>query len=115
MIDWTGAGKGPRLAPLAVLIWACGLGNDGWSPDRVDSVVAGYRSRVRLRRDELARLGAAMRIRPLVFACWRYRHAVVSGKSPDGREWWMPSDDLVESISARALAAFDQAERPRKR
>jgi Ser/Thr protein kinase RdoA (MazF antagonist) len=109
MIDWTGAGRGPRLAPLAVLIWSCALGKEGWSLDRVDPVVDGYRSRVNLQEDELARLADVMRVRPLIFACSRYRHAVISGKQPDGKEWWMPSDELVESISTRALAAFKRA------
>jgi Ser/Thr protein kinase RdoA (MazF antagonist) len=113
LIDWTGAGRGPRLASLAVLIWSSALGKDGWSLDRVDPVVAGYSSHVRLTEDELTRLGDVMRVRPMVFACWRYRHAVVSGKQPEGTEWWWPSDELVESISARARSAFER--QPEKR
>jgi Ser/Thr protein kinase RdoA (MazF antagonist) len=108
MIDWTGAGRGPRLVPLAVLIWSSALGKEGWALERVDPVVAGYSSHVRLTEDEVARLADVMRVRPLVFACWRYRRAVASGNQPDGTEWWWPSDELVESIAARARAAFER-------
>ena len=108
LIDWTGAGWGPRLAPLAIMIWSCALGNGGWSTERVDPIVAGYRSHVRIGEDELSRLAGVMRVRPLIFACWRYRRAVASGEQPDGTEWWWPSDELVESISTRARAAFER-------
>ncbi len=100
-IDWTGAGRGPRIASLAVLVWSCALTSGGWSPRRVDAVVAGYRAHVRLEEQELSRLAAVMRIRPLVFACWRFRHAVMAGRAPDGSEWWWPDDDMPQAIAAR--------------
>ena len=109
LIDWTGAGRGPRLASLAVLIWASALDKEGWSPERVDAVVAGYGSHVHLRQDELTRLADVMRNRRLVFACWRYRHTVISGKTPDGSEWWLSSDELVEAIAARARTTFQRS------
>jgi thiamine kinase-like enzyme len=90
-IDWTGAGRGPRLASLALLIWSSALDKGGWSPQRVDAIVAGYRTHVQPQEKELSRLNAAMRIRPVVFACWRYRHAILTEKVPDGSEWWLPS------------------------
>jgi Ser/Thr protein kinase RdoA (MazF antagonist) len=105
-IDWTGAGRGPRLAQLAFMIWSGAIGGEGWSGERVDAMVAGYRSRVTLEKEELSRMADAMRVRPLVFACWRYRHAVKSGEVPEGNEWWMPSDELVDAVAARALDAF---------
>jgi len=108
LIDWTGAGRGPRLVSLALLIWSGALNKGGWSRQNVDAMVAGYRSHVELQESELARLADAMRIRPLVFACWRYRYAMISGKPPNGAEWWWPSDVLVEAISARARSAFEK-------
>jgi Ser/Thr protein kinase RdoA (MazF antagonist) len=108
-IDWTGAGRGPRLLPLTVLTWSSALTKDGWEPRRVDAIVAGYRSHVHLQEDELARFADATRISTLVFACWRYRHAMLSGRPPDGPEWWWPSDELIEAVAARARAAFKGA------
>jgi Ser/Thr protein kinase RdoA (MazF antagonist) len=110
VIDWTGAGRGPRIGPLALLIWSSALGEGGWSEERVDAVVEGYRSRVALKKEELERLAGVMRVRPLVFACWRYRHAMLSGKQPDGQEWWWPSDELVEEIAGSAVSAFGRPE-----
>lgn len=107
-IDWAGAGRGPRLSALAMLIWSSAFQGGGWSRQRIDAVVAGYREHIRLEEDELARLAAVMRIRPLVFACWRYRHAVLADKVPDGSEWWWPSDRLVQAIAAAARAAFQR-------
>jgi Ser/Thr protein kinase RdoA (MazF antagonist) len=108
LIDWTGAGRGPRLVSLALFIWSGALNQGGWSRQNVDAMVTGYRSYVKLEQNELARLADAMRIRPYVFACWRYRHAMVSGKPPTGDEWWWPSEGLTQAITARARAAFEK-------
>lgn len=102
LIDWTGAGRGPRVFCLGLALWSCALAGGRWSPTRVDAFAAGYRTHIQLEPDELRRLAGIMRIRPLVFACWRFRHAVRSGRAPSGSEWWWPSERLVEAISARA-------------
>jgi len=106
LIDWTGAGRGPRIASLALLIWAGGLHQGSWSPSRVDAIVAGLRSHIRLEESELDRLAAVMQIRPLVFACMRFRHAVKAGRAPNGTEWWWPGTELSHAIAARACVAF---------
>ncbi len=105
-IDWTGAGCGPRIASLAVLLNSCALQKGGWSPRRVDMVVAGYRSHICLEEEELLRLTGVIRIRPLVFACWRYRRAVLAEHVPDGSEWWWPDEELTQAIATRACDAF---------
>jgi Ser/Thr protein kinase RdoA (MazF antagonist) len=107
-IDWTAAGRGPRIASFAWFLGGAGLPG-GWDPRRVDAIVAGYRSRVRLENDELARLADAMRIRPLYFACWYYRRAIASGRPPTGPgESWCTADDneVTDAIAARARDAF---------
>jgi Ser/Thr protein kinase RdoA (MazF antagonist) len=105
-IDWTGAGRRPRPLPLTILIWSGAMTKDGWEPRRVDAVAAGYRSQVRLQADELARIADVMPVSILIFACWRYRHAMLSGKPPDGTEWWWPSDELTLAVAARARKAL---------
>jgi Ser/Thr protein kinase RdoA (MazF antagonist) len=108
LIDWSGAGRGPRLAGLALLLWVGGLNEGGWSPEYVDAIVAGYREHIQPTGDELTRLADVMRIRPLVHACHIYRRALNGGKSPDGNEWWWPDDLLVAAISNHARAAFER-------
>lgn len=106
LIDWTGAGRGPRLFSLALGIWSCALARGKWSPAHIDAFAAGYRAPIILDPAELERLADVMRIRPLVFACWRFRHAVKAGNLPDGSEWWWPSEPLVEAAAARAQQAL---------
>ncbi len=66
MVDWAGAGKGPRLGSLAFLLYAEGARNLG----RVTRVVAGYRRHVALDEAELSRLAAVMVTRPVVLIAW---------------------------------------------
>jgi Ser/Thr protein kinase RdoA (MazF antagonist) len=106
LIDWTGAGTGPRLSSIAVLIWSSALTGSGWSPEFVDAVVEGLNRRIVIQESELEYLHDAIMIRQLVFAAWRYRHAYVSGVPPDGKEWWWPSEFLTHAISSRAKVTF---------
>jgi Ser/Thr protein kinase RdoA (MazF antagonist) len=99
LVDWTGAGRGPRVASLGVLLSSAG-------PDLalVDAIVAGYVSHVRLEPEELARLPGAVRAFGLVLDCWMATQypqllaTVVSGLA-DKRE-------QAEAIAARARAAL---------
>ncbi len=59
IVDWTGAGRGPRLWSLGFLLWACGHR----SPRLLDAAVSRYRRHVTLEPDELARLAGAIRAR----------------------------------------------------
>ena len=68
VIDWTGAGTGPRAWTLAFLLWAEGARN----LPRVDLVAAGYRRHVRLEPEERRRLPAMMCARPVVLAVWSF-------------------------------------------
>lgn len=106
LIDWTGAGRGPRLFSLALGAWSSALTTGRWSPAHVDAFAAGYRAHISLELEELERLANVMRIRPLVFACWRFRYAVKAGNLPDGSEWWWPSEPLVEKVAAHARLAL---------
>ncbi len=74
LVDWTGAGLGPRLPSLAFLLWAEGAKD----LRRVDLAMAGYARRVTLEPEELARLERAIAARPLVLDIWRLRHRGLS-------------------------------------
>lgn len=106
VVDWTGAGRGPRISSLGFLLWAAG----GRDLTRVDAVMAGYREHIRLEPGELARLGGAVRARPLVLECWAFcmgRKAL----SDVVREW-PASRDLAEAIAARAREAVEHRAGP---
>ncbi len=70
VVDWAGAGTGPRTWPLAFLLWAQAARNLA----RLDLVAAGYRRHVQLEPEELQpeRLEAMMRARPSVLAAWSF-------------------------------------------
>ena len=74
IVDWTGAGRGPRLWSLGFLLFAAGTR----SPKLVDTVVSRYRKKTRLTPDELDRLPGAIRARPLLIDCW----SVAMGRKP---------------------------------
>jgi Ser/Thr protein kinase RdoA (MazF antagonist) len=84
LVDWTGAGRGPRLASLAVLLQSAG-------PPNAPAVMRGYAEYQQLTAGELDRLEGALWIRPLWLAAWQCWLAVVSAKVnrshvPDGRQ-----------------------------
>ncbi|HVT70786.1 MAG TPA: phosphotransferase, partial [Trebonia sp.] len=66
LVDWAGAGRGPRLWSLAFLLYAEAMKE----PRRADAVLLGYREHVTLEADELGRLGAVARARPLILNAW---------------------------------------------
>jgi Ser/Thr protein kinase RdoA (MazF antagonist) len=82
LIDWTGAGRGARLASLAVLLQSAG-------PRRAAEVLRGYGEYQQLTAGELDRLEGVLWIRPLWLAAWQCWLACVSAKVdrahvPDG-------------------------------
>jgi Ser/Thr protein kinase RdoA (MazF antagonist) len=66
VVDWAGAGRGPRLWSLAFLLYA----EAAKEPRRAGAVLLGYREHVTLEADELDRLGAVAQARPLVLRAW---------------------------------------------
>jgi Ser/Thr protein kinase RdoA (MazF antagonist) len=66
LIDWTGAGRGPRLLSLANLLIATG------NLASVDAAVDGYRRSIELTPDELDRLPGLLVGFPTILACWSH-------------------------------------------
>ena len=66
VVDWTGAGRGPRLWSIGFLLWAAGARD----LRLVDVVVSRYRRSVELEPAELDRLEGAIRGRPVMLESW---------------------------------------------
>lgn len=66
IVDWAGAGRGPRVWSLGFLLWAAGARNLGL----VDLVVSRYRRSIELEPAELDRLDGAIRGRPVMLEAW---------------------------------------------
>jgi Ser/Thr protein kinase RdoA (MazF antagonist) len=90
LVDWAGAGRGPRLWSLAFLLYTEGAKDQR----RADVVLAGYRRHVTLTGEELDRLAGIIRARPLVLAVW----AVCTGRTT-------PAQALADAAETKALAA----------
>jgi Phosphotransferase enzyme family len=100
IVDWTGAGRGPRLWSIGFLLWAAGARD----VRLVDVVVSRYLRGVELEPAELDRLAGAIRARPVMLEIW----SVCAGR----REIGVAVDriaraaDLAESIAHVARRAF---------
>jgi Ser/Thr protein kinase RdoA (MazF antagonist) len=69
-IDWTGAGRGPRVHSLT--------GMNMPTPELVEAFVRGYRRHVELTTDELGRLAGALDVHFLVLRCWSFAKGYVT-------------------------------------
>jgi Ser/Thr protein kinase RdoA (MazF antagonist) len=98
-INWKAAGRGPRLADFAWLMWGT------WrNADWINLAVAAYRQHVELTDDELERLEAVMYIRPLYLGCFSYRRDVVNGRPPK-EVWGFVNPEHIGAIAAATRAA----------
>jgi Ser/Thr protein kinase RdoA (MazF antagonist) len=102
-IQWKGAGRGPRLADFAYLMWGTWL-NAEW----IDAAVTAYRRHVELTDEELDRLEAVMYVRPLYLACFDWRRSLASGRQPSSSDgWWnQPDPKYIGEAAAATRAAF---------
>lgn len=66
LVDWSGAGRGPRIAALATLVGSSTV------LSFVDSAVDGYRSFTVLEPRELDRLETALVVFPIILNCWSF-------------------------------------------
>ncbi|MBV9606363.1 MAG: phosphotransferase, partial [Solirubrobacterales bacterium] len=66
IVDWAGAGRGPRLWSLGFLLWAAA------SQSRLEAVISRYTRRVTLEPEELDRLDGAIWGRPVMLDCWSF-------------------------------------------
>jgi Ser/Thr protein kinase RdoA (MazF antagonist) len=102
LVDWAGAGIGPRAWALAFLMWA----EAAKDPRRAALALAGYMRHVALEAEEIDRLAAMLRARPLIFDIWRLRHGAktASAAAADALE----TRRLAEMLAARVRARIAQ-------
>jgi Ser/Thr protein kinase RdoA (MazF antagonist) len=100
LVDWAGAGRGPRLWTLAFLLYAEGSKD----PRRAGVVLAGYRRHVALTGEELDRLAGVIRARPLVLTAW----AVCTGRMTPAQAMAAAAETkaLADTLASRARKAL---------
>ena len=99
-INWKSAGRGPRLADFAWLMWGT-WGNADW----INLAVGAYRRHVELTDEELERLEPVMYIRPLYLGCFSYRRDLVNGRPPSREVWGFVNPTHIGAIAAATRAA----------
>ena len=68
VIDWAGAGTGPRISSLGFLLWTAGHR----SMAQVEAVGKAYSKHISLTEEEVSLLADAVLFRPLVLRCWEF-------------------------------------------
>ena len=97
-IDWTGAGRGPRIHSLT--IFGMGTMNPRW----VDTLVAGYREHVTLEPEELDRLPGAMVLHGLILQAWG---VAFRGAMPSKILTWLSRERTgLDLVGERVRQAF---------
>ena len=98
LVDWTGAGRAPRVWSLALLL----LSAAARGGPRLERVVGGYSEHVHLEPEELLRLPKVMRARPVVLEAWAFcmgrKYGIASGRSRGGPRSRAPSPDCLLGI-----------------
>jgi len=98
-INWKAAGRGPRLADFAWLMWGT------WqNPVLIDAVVGAYRRHIELTDEELDRFEAVMYLRPLYLAGFVVRRNVMEGKDEDALAFVDP--DYFRATAEATRKAF---------
>jgi Ser/Thr protein kinase RdoA (MazF antagonist) len=100
LVDWAGAGRGPRAWPLAFLLYAEAAKN----PPRAGLVVSGFRRRVTLEPDEIERIPAMMRVRPAVLAAWSLCLGRCSAEQ--AMRATVNARQVAETVGPRVVEAF---------
>jgi aminoglycoside phosphotransferase (APT) family kinase protein len=97
VVNWKGAGRGPRLADLGWGLWGC------WTETDAIPIIDAYRRHVELTAEELERLEAVMAIRPLYLSSFGYRRNILKGWSEDAVGFSDPGHlrDVAEVVRRR--------------
>lgn len=97
LVDWTGAGTGPRAWSLAFFLWNAG----STDMTRVDRAMGGYGRQVQLTEEELGLLPTLITLRPLVLEAWSLAMGRKSAAECERALEGM--DELASAIAQRAL------------
>jgi Ser/Thr protein kinase RdoA (MazF antagonist) len=104
IVDWTNAGRGPRVWSLGFVLWAAGARD----LRLVDAFVSRYRRHVSPTDAELAALPIAIAARPLTMSIWSL--AVGRGSPAQAGQDHRAVVQQAQEISTRAQEAFRRAD-----
>jgi Ser/Thr protein kinase RdoA (MazF antagonist) len=111
LVDWEGAGWGPRVIDLGFLlvsgeIEAFRPNRLPANPARVGAIVDGYRDYIRPTMAELEWLPAAIRFRSIVAGAAAIADAIEANGLLEDRPWWWTRYQAADDIAERARRRF---------
>lgn len=105
LIDWAGAGVGPRALPLGGLVRFGALDADGWSTSRLRAILAAFEQHTPLTAEERASLPQLVQHKALVMESFGFAIGIRLGGDPLYVGQWSALephlDDLVSMLTAR--------------
>jgi Ser/Thr protein kinase RdoA (MazF antagonist) len=110
LIDWEGAGLGPRIVPLGLVLYSCVV-QTADEPDRpvdlalVEAIARGFAQHASIGDAELNHLADAVRFRPLVIATRELARGAREGRIDAAAGWWSRYAE-ADAIGRRARAAL---------
>lgn len=117
LIDWEGAGVGPRLAPLGLVLFTAVVQSadeqlaDGEARrldlDLVVPIVDGFMRHGAINAQELDCLADLIRVRPLAIATRRFARAVSDGRFDRARGWWSRYIE-ADAVAVRARTELER-------
>lgn len=105
LIDWAGAGVGPRALALGGLVRFGALDADGWSTSRLHAILDAFEEHTPLTAEERSRLTQLVQHKALVMEAFGFAIGIRLGGDPLYAGQWSALgphlDDLVSMLTAR--------------
>lgn len=99
-VDWAGAGRGPRVVSLVRFLGVAWT-TSGWNQSKLSTIADAYSAHVKLTSEEIDRVGAAMRIRPMWLATYELLDKDDDGQAAEGRRVVDPAVVMDRSVARR--------------
>jgi len=98
-IDWAGAGFGPRILGLGLLLVACAAGNT-FNREWADAIMGAYTKHITLTDAELDRLEDAIAHRPLIHEAYSWGVGMATQRKPASRKDWPHNNEGIAKMAA---------------
>jgi Ser/Thr protein kinase RdoA (MazF antagonist) len=97
LIDWAGAGYGPRVLGLGLLLVACAKGKT-FNREWTDAIMQAYTQHVKLKPAELDQLDAAIAHRPLIHEAYSWGVGMATQRKPASRKDWPYNNEGIAKM-----------------
>lgn len=98
LIDWAGAGHGPRILGLGLLLSACVSGKT-FNAEWADAMMRGYTQHVRLQTKELDHLEQAVAQRLLIHEAYSWAVGMATQRKPASRKNWPHNNEGIARMA----------------